>query len=250
MPDASHRYRLYDDLARWWPLLAPPAEFTEEAAYAATVLESGSRHVRDVLELGSGGGNNASHLKHRFDMTLVDLSERMLDVSRSLNPECEHVVGDMRTVRLDRTFDAVFVHDAIDYITSPDQLSQVIATARAHCQPGGVAVFIPDATAETFEENTMHGGHDGPDGAAARYFQWAWDPDPEDTSARADYVFMLRTAGGSVEVVHETHDIGVFARADWLRLLDDNDWDPVWLTEQTAEDRMPRDVFIGRHRGT
>ena len=32
-------------------------------------------------------------------------------MSRSINPECEHVQGDMRTLRLGREFDAVFVHD-------------------------------------------------------------------------------------------------------------------------------------------
>ena len=52
---------------------------------------------RTVLELGSGGGNNASHLKAQFRMTLVDRSPGMLAVSRALNPECEHVEGDCAT---------------------------------------------------------------------------------------------------------------------------------------------------------
>jgi hypothetical protein len=46
-------------------------------------------------------------------MTLVEPSVGMLAVSRALNPDLEHVQGDMRTVRLGRHFDAVFVHDAI-----------------------------------------------------------------------------------------------------------------------------------------
>src|SRR5262245_15324138 len=35
-----------------------------------------------------------------------------------LNPECEHIVGDMRSMQLDRTFDVVFIHDAIAYMTN------------------------------------------------------------------------------------------------------------------------------------
>ena len=73
--------RFYGELAAWWPLVSPPEEYEEEAAFAATLLGE----AREVLELGSGGGNNASHLKARFAMTLVDLSEEMLDVSRRLN---------------------------------------------------------------------------------------------------------------------------------------------------------------------
>ena len=52
-------------------------------------------------------------------MTLVDLSAEMLEVSRQLNPECEHIQGDMRTIRLGRQYDAVLVHDAVDYVTTP-----------------------------------------------------------------------------------------------------------------------------------
>ena len=54
----------------------------------------------------------ASHYKQRVAATLTDLSPEMLRLSQSLNPDCEHVQGDMRTVRLGQEFDAVLVHDA------------------------------------------------------------------------------------------------------------------------------------------
>jgi SAM-dependent methyltransferase len=99
--------------------------------------QASARPIRSVLELGSGGGNNASHLAKHFSMTLVDSSPGMLAVSRALNPGCEHVEGDMRTVRLRREFDAVFVHDAICYMTTPDDLLDAIETAFVHCRPPG-----------------------------------------------------------------------------------------------------------------
>ena len=151
MPDPPGQHRFYGDLAVWWPLISPPEEYAEEAAFAASVLRSASIPVREVLELGSGGGHNAVHLKVSFAMTLVDLSDEMLAVSRRLNPECDHHPGDMRTVRLGRTFDAVFVHDAVDYMTSEVDLRRAVETAFAHCRPGGIAVFVPDCTRESFE---------------------------------------------------------------------------------------------------
>jgi trans-aconitate methyltransferase len=157
-------HRFYGDLAVWWPLISPAEDYAEEAAFAATVLASASVPVREVLELGSGGGSNAFHLKRRFAMTLVDLSVEMLAMSRQLNPESSHESGDMRTVRLGRTFDAVFVHDAIDYMTTEADLRAAIDTAFVHCRAGGVAVFVPDATKETLEEESDHGGSDGSDG--------------------------------------------------------------------------------------
>ena len=81
-----------------------------------------------MLELGSGGGNNAFHLKQRFAMTLVDLSEDMLAVSRELNPDCEHLAGRHALDPAAAQFDAVFVHDAIEYMTTEDDLRLAVET--------------------------------------------------------------------------------------------------------------------------
>jgi trans-aconitate methyltransferase len=242
-------YRFYGDLAAWWPLVSPPEEYTEEAAQAAAVLGSASIPVRDVLELGSGGGHNAFHLKSRFAMTLVDAADEMLEVSRRLNPECEHLQGDMRTLRLGREFDAVFVHDAVDYMTTEADLGRAIETAFAHCRPGGVAVFIPDSTVETFAPGSDHGGTDADDGRGVRYLEWTWDPDPSDTWTLTEYAFLLRDADGTVRVVHETHRTGLFGRDAWLRLLAEAGFDPTTVTEETTEARTPRELFVGHRRG-
>jgi SAM-dependent methyltransferase len=235
----------YGELAAWWPLISPPSEYAEEAAEAARVLATASIGVREVLELGSGGGHNALYLKRHFAMTLVDLSEPMLAVSRRLNPDCEHQQGDMRHVRLERQFDAVFIHDAVDYMTSEQDLRQALATAFVHCRPGGIAVLLPDATAETFQPDSDHGGIDAPDGRGVRYLEWSWDPDPTDTWALTEYAFLLREADGTVRAVHETHRIGVFARAAWLRLIAEAGFAPDAIEEETSEDRVPRTFFVG-----
>ena len=146
---------LYDSLADWWPVISPPSEYAEEAALYVEMIRGAARGpVREVLELGSGGGNNASHMKRAFALTLVEPAERMREISRALNPQCTHVAGDMRDVRLGRTFDAVFVHDAVVYMTTDDDLRAALATVAAHLAPGGVGPVAPDATTETFREAT------------------------------------------------------------------------------------------------
>jgi SAM-dependent methyltransferase len=212
---------MYGELAGWWPLLSAPAVYAEEAEiYRRLLTEATDRPPETVLELGSGGGNNAFHLKAHFLLTLVDLSEGMLEVSRELNPELEHLQGDMRTVRLGRAFDAVFVHDAIAYMTTEDDLRKVMETAFVHCRPGGAALFAPDHLRENFRTGTDWGGHDG-DGRAARFLEWTWDPDALDTTYTVDYAYLLREADGSVRVVHDRHVEGLFPGATWLRLLDE-----------------------------
>lgn len=206
--------------------MSVPEDYHEEAAfYGETLVGACPRPAHTVLELGSGGGNNASHLKARFEMVLVEPSAGMLTVSRALNPECEHVQGDMRTVRLGRQFDAVFVHDAVAYMTTEADLRMAIETAFAHCKPGGAALFAPDAIRETFQPSTDHGGHDD-ETRGLRYLSWTWDPDPADTTYLTDYAYLLRMPDGTMRVEHDRHVEGLFSRADWLRLLSGAGFEP------------------------
>ena len=237
-------YRLYQELAGWWPLISPPAEYAAEAACLASVFAAAAIPVREVLDLGSGGGHVAVHLKSQLALTLVDRSPAMLAVSAELNPECTHVQGDMRTLRLGRAFDAVLVHDAIDYVTSQADLAQVISTAFAHCRPGGLAVFVPDYTAETFQAGPGRGGSHAADGRQASFQEWTWDPDPADDWIQSEYEFVLRGADATVQVVREVHRLGSFRRGTWLRQLAAAGF--AAEAPQSAGDGQPRHLFIGR----
>jgi SAM-dependent methyltransferase len=212
--------KLYGEFADWWPLMSAPGDYREEAAfYFNAMQDAADRPIETMIELGSGGGNNASFMKTKVDrLVLVDLSDGMLAHSRALNPGCEHHQGDMRTFRLERQFDAVFVHDAIMYMTSEADLARAMATAAAHCRPGGVALFAPDFVRETFTPSTDCGGHDGTD-RAMRYLEWTFDPDPSDTTITTDYTYTFRHCDGAVRVAHDRHVEGLFPRDTWLRLL-------------------------------
>jgi hypothetical protein len=152
----------------------------------------------------------------------------------------------MRTVRLGRTFDAVFVHDAIAYIRTEEDLRAVFATAFEHCRRGGVALFVPDFVSEAFAEGTDTGGHDAHD-RALRYLEWHWDPEPADTTYVMDFAYLLRLPDGSIDVRRDRHVCGLFPRGRWLRLLGDVGFvpEPIPLT---ADPDAPwgREGFVGR----
>ena len=216
-PDACPR--LYHDLAEWYPLLTPVADYVEEAAFYRRLFEThASRPLRTFLDLGCGAGHNAFHLKAGLAATLVDLSPAMLALSRRLNPECEHLEGDMRSVRLGRLFDAVLIHDAVSHMTTRDDLAAAVATAFAHTAPGGVALFQPDCVAETFAEGTDTGGSNG-GGRGLRYLEWRFRPEPEAEDFVVEMAYLLREPSGEVRVAHDRLEMGLFPRAFWLETL-------------------------------
>ena len=238
--------KLYTELAGWWPLFSIPADYAEEAEIYRQAIRAHCPAAKTLLELGSGGGNNASHLKQTFDMTLVDRSPGMQAVSRQLNPQCEHIPGDMRSVRLGRLFDGVFVHDAVCYMTTPEDLRSVMETAFIHCRAGGCALFVPDCTRENFAPGTSHGGHDDPASLRGiRYLEWTWDPDPADSTYIVDFAYLLRDADGSVRSMQERHTLGLFSRQEWLDLLREVGFTPLALPYPHSDFAVPHEIFMG-----
>jgi SAM-dependent methyltransferase len=234
--------RLYSDLAAWWPLMSPPSHYVEEAEdLLPMLLAAPDAPPRTLLELGAGGGSLAFHLKDHFRLTLSDRSPDMLAVSRATNPECEHLLGDMRALDLGRHFDLVLIHDAIMYATDRMSLQAALATAARHCRPGGGMVILPDCVKETFEPDTDHGGGDDPDGRAMRYLEWTWDPDPADDSFETLYVFALREPDGSTHVEHDLHRNGLFAHTAWLEWLRE-----AGFSATSRVDPWKRKVFMAR----
>ena len=58
--------RLYSDHASWFHLLTSPADYAGEAARYRSLIDAACPGARTLLELGSGGGNNASHLREHY----------------------------------------------------------------------------------------------------------------------------------------------------------------------------------------
>jgi hypothetical protein len=236
--------RLYTELAHWWPLFSGPTEYDEEAPEVLELLLGASPlPAREVLELGSGGGSLSSHFKPHLQMTLSDLSSDMLAVSRELNPEWEHVQGDMRTLDLGRQFQRVLVHDAIMYLTDADSVRRAISNAARHVCPGGAVVIFPDCVRETFVPGSEHDGSDAPDGRGLRWLEWSWDPDPTDDTFVTAYSFLFREPGGALSVDLDRHELGLFSRDQWL----------AWIREAGLEaslksDTWRADVFVGLKR--
>jgi SAM-dependent methyltransferase len=238
---------IYDTLVDWYPLLDPPEEHREEAEqfglkFAEAITGTGTT----LLELGAGGGNNAVHLKGDFRCTLTDLNESMLEISRKQNPECEHLQGDMRTLRLERTFDAVLVHDAIGYMLTEEDLRAAFETAFVHTRPGGAAIISPEGFLETFSEGTwLDEGAEGD--RAIKCMEWFWDPDPTDTLCKAEFAILLRE-GTNVRFLHDSHDCGLFAKATWVKLLAEVGYQ-IEIFHRDVPKEFANEVFLCRRPG-
>jgi hypothetical protein len=208
--------------------LTAPADYAEEAAFYFGLAETAlGRKPRSWLELGSGGGNNASHYKAwvEGEVVLSDRSPEMLALSSRINPNLEHVRSDMLTIRLGRDFDVVFVHDAAAYLTTDVEVRRLAETLALHTTAGGVTLICPDHTAENLVFETDHGGHDGTDGRALRYLEWMYPGRPGTHEYYVDYAYVLHEQGKDSRVVLDRHTCGALPRETWLSALRDADFE-------------------------
>jgi len=219
--------RLYDDLAWLWPLLSPPEDYEPEASALRELIAA---HFGDrpegkrlsLLELGAGGGHTLVHLVDEFDCVAVDRSEPMLANCRRLAPGVETIVGDMRTLRLGRTFDIVLVHDAMDYMTTREDAQAACATIAAHLTPGGLALVAPTYTRETFTDGEVADDGTTTEAEKLTYFTYVHDPDPADDQFEMILLYLIRArsrqgeARREVEVIEDRHTCGLFSKTDWL----------------------------------
>lgn len=209
--------RIYHDLAHLVPLLTPPGDYVEEAGHWRDVLfETLGPGKHEILELGVGGGHNLSHLTKHFKATAVDVSEPMLALCRDLNPGVELHLGDMRSVRLGRTFSAVLIHDAIGYMLTVSDLAAAFATAAAHLKPGGVFITAPDYLKETFHGPQVAHCTRGNGDMELTYIEYAHDPDPDDSTMEMLILCLIREKGKRVRLEHDRHVIGLFPKAVWI----------------------------------
>jgi SAM-dependent methyltransferase len=241
--------RLYHDLAHLWPVFDPPEEYAMEAGFWRQALKDRlgpGRHR--VLELGVGGGHLLSHLTADFQATAVDISPAMLENSRRLNPSVEHLEGDMRTLSLGRKFKAVLIHDAIAYMETEEDLRKTFATARAHLDPGGIFITVPDWFRETFKGTSVSHRTSSEAGRELTFIQMVTDPDPCDDTIETLFFYMI-SEDGKVTVEQDRHVTGLFSLDQWLEWMSKEGFEVEALPYPVYDDDGEGYLLVGELKG-
>jgi SAM-dependent methyltransferase len=216
---ANQTLRLYSDLAWLWPVISPAEDYIPEVEqFVRRIQQHSGRPVHTLLDLGCGGGHNDRWFKLHYQVAGVDLSPGMLDLARQLNPECTYLAGDMRTLRIGQTFDAVVIADSISYMLSEADLRQAFMTAFEHLNPGGVFLTYAEENREQFVQNATSTTTHAHGNLEVTLIENLYDPNPSDTTIEVTYVYLIRQAG-ELRVELDRHTLGLFSLRTWEILL-------------------------------
>ncbi len=213
----NRRWLSYNELAWLERIVAPPDEYAKETEKLCKLIREHSNiKPKTLLHLGSGAGINDYTFKKHFEVTGVDISRGMIEEAKKLNPDVTYFNEDMRTVELERIFDTVVIPEAINYMTTVEDIRKVINTVDKQLKPGGVFLFITHLREEFMENNFVYTGSEG--SVEVTVFENNYLPDPEGTTYEATMVYLVRS-DGELEIYTDLHLLGLFGLDLWLKYL-------------------------------
>ena len=127
-----------------YDLLYADKDYAAEVDVVEQAFQSyGLGAIRRVLDLGCGTGRHAAVLVERgYEVVGVDRSAGMLEHARARVPEARFVLGDLTSVNLGETFDAVLLLFAVlGYQTGNADVQAALDAARRHLHPSGLLLF-------------------------------------------------------------------------------------------------------------
>jgi SAM-dependent methyltransferase len=249
-----NKWLAYNDLAWTEHIIAPPDEYAKETEPLINAIKEHSvNEVKTLLHLGCGAGSNDYVFKRYYRVIGIDISEKMLEIARDLNPEVVYHHGDMRTIELGELFDAVVAPESIDYMRTEDELYSAMMTAQKHLKPGGLFLVVAN-TAERFRQNNfVYSG--SRDDIEITLFENNYIPPYPGTTYEATLVYLIRRIG-KLEIYHDRHILGLFKLETWLDLLKKAGFDTInqismdhgYDCFMIGEGKYPRSMFICRKR--
>lgn len=245
----------YNDLAWTEDWLADPADYEDEVmVYVDLIQRTAAEPPRTLLHLGSGAGGHDWILKRYFTVTGVDLSRGMLNKARVAHPDIEYLEDDMRTLRLNRQFDAVVIPDSIDYMASQDDLRQAIQTAAVHLKTGGVLLVVAK-TEETFQNNNF--AYTGEkDGIHVTVLENNTINPFHPNTYEATLVYLIWRQG-DLTIYTDHQVLGLFPQATWDQVFNDAGFimlktslDGLYDEYLLGDGKYPLTIFVGQKAGS
>ncbi|XUW99779.1 MAG: class I SAM-dependent methyltransferase [Dehalogenimonas sp.] len=217
MRDRKSKWLAYDELAWTEHIIASPDDYAEETEpLINAVKEYSLNEARTLLHLGCGAGGNDYIFKRYYQVTGVDISEKMLEIARNLNPEAMYHHGDMRTIELGELFDVVVVPESIDYMKTKGELHSAIKTAWKHLKPGGVFLVVANIAERFNQNNFIYTG--SRDDIEITLFENNYVSTHLGATYEATLVYLIRR-GGKLEIYYDRHILGLFKLETWLKQL-------------------------------
>lgn len=133
---------------------------------------------KKVLDVGSGAGFDAKYFSdHGFDVTSIDLAEKLIEVAKEIAPKVNFLKMDMRSMTFeDNSFDGVWALASILHLPKAEA-TNVLSKISQILVPSGIFYLgLKQGVGEEYKTNEGQGNLEG----AKRYFAYYSKVEVED----------------------------------------------------------------------
>jgi ubiquinone/menaquinone biosynthesis C-methylase UbiE len=133
----------YGKFARFYDKMRTDVPYETGAEYLFSIWRKLGITPKSVLDLGCGTGSASLILSERgFDVTGIDLSEAMIKIAKSKTKKVKFLVGDMRTLKLEKKFDVVVcLCDSLNYLLKESEIKETFKRVYGVLKKGGAFIF-------------------------------------------------------------------------------------------------------------
>ena len=220
---------VFGNYSRYYDLLYKDKDYDGEANYIRELMQNFAPQAQTIVNLGCGtGAHDVLLSRHGYSIDGVDFSEEMLSKAKekiTSLPELESSVrfhhGDIRSVRLGKTFDVVLsLFHVMSYQTSNNDFMAALSTAKHHLNPNGVFIFDcwygptvltdrPTVRVKRLEDDTIK---------ITRIAEPILYPDKNLVDV-CYTVFITEKKTGAVQEIHETHTMRYLFTPELMLML-------------------------------
>jgi len=238
----SHDALVYGKSARIYELLYAGAgikDFAADAVELHAIIQDANPNATTLLDIACGTGAHLVELRRWYKVEGFDQSRDMLAVARPRLVGVPLHMGDMRTLDLGKSFDAVMcLFSSIGYVTDPAEMQSTIQRLAAHVAPGGVLILDGWLRPEAWSDD-YRGEPDIAHDDEVMVVRLAFSR-REGHITVLDMHHLVRTNSG-IEHFSEAHRLALTPTADYVSAVES-----AGLTARVIPDYMPgRDRIVG-----
>ena len=136
---------MYQDLAEYYDEIYSYKDYAAEAEKVVSLIKNNLKSEGNkLLDVACGTGKHIEYLKQHYDVTGVDISNKMLDLAKVRYPNVQFHQADMMEMELGRDFDVlVCLFSSISHLKTYENLSKALKNFSKHLKKGGVLIIEP-----------------------------------------------------------------------------------------------------------
>lgn len=134
---------MFDKLAKYYDLIMSPFDYQELVDCLDDLIISCGGDRTNILDLGCGTSEELVYfMQLGYQVSGIDLSKEMIEVSNEKLNIGDFKVGDMRNFKTKKKYDNVIsVFDTVNYITDPKDLSKCFKSVNKAMNMDGLFLF-------------------------------------------------------------------------------------------------------------